>query len=122
MGYLSSILIVALFLSLAGMPWLFRQARYLQTRNWPTVPGVVESAWVSLEQFRQSRFFKGKLAYSYSVNNQHFTGEIERNFRDSEAKANAWVAQFSHGQPVEIRYSPKNSANSSFDERNQHSA
>jgi Protein of unknown function (DUF3592) len=119
MSYVSSILIVVLFLSLAGLPWIFRQGRYLQTRSWPNVQGLVESAWVSLEQRGQSRFFKGKLAYSYSVDNQHFTGEIQRNFGGSEEKANVWVAQFSHGLPVEVRYNPNNSADSSFDERNQ---
>jgi len=121
MGYVSSILIVALFASIAGFPWLVRQARFLQTRSWPNVTGSVESAWVSLEQRGNNRFFKGKLAYSYSVQSQRYSGEIERNFGGSEDKADAWVARFSHGMPVEVRFSPKNAANSAFDERNQHS-
>ena len=121
MSYVSSILILVLFVSLAGLPWLIRQARFLQTRSWPNVQGSVESAWVSLEQRGKNRFFKGRLAYSYSVHNQRYTGEIERNFGGSEEKANAWVALLPHGLPLEVRYSPNNAANSAFDERNQRS-
>jgi hypothetical protein len=83
------------------------------------VQGIVDSAWVSLELQGKVTFFKAKLAYSYTVESQHYTGEIQRDFRGSETKANAWVADFPHGLPVVIRYSLSNAANSSFDERDQ---
>ena len=80
---------------------------------------MVESAWVSLEQHGQSQFFKGKLAYSYSVNGERYTGDLQRNFGGSEDKANVWAARFPHGLPVHLRYSPRNFADSVFNERDQ---
>jgi len=119
MTYVSSILTVTAFVALACLPWLSRQIRFLQTRSWPTVQGQVESAWVSTELQGKSTFYKGKLAYSYTVESQRYSGEIQRNFRGSETNANAWVADFPHGLPVVIRYSQSNASNSSFDERDQ---
>ena len=120
MSYVSSILVLAAFIGLACLPWLSRQLRFLQTRSWPTVQGSVDSAWVSTELQGKSTFFKGKLAYSYAIENQRYSGEIQRNFRGNETNANAWVADYPHGLPVVIRYSQSNASNSSFDERDQH--
>ena len=79
----------------------------------------MNSAWVSTELQGKSTFYKGKLAYSYTVESQRYTGEIQRNFRGSETNANAWVADYPQGLPVLIRYSLSNASNSSFDERDQ---
>ena len=119
-GYVSSVLILVLFVGLAGLPWLFRQANLLRARSWPSVRGQVESAWVSQEQHGQARFFKGKLAYSYSVKGERYTGNMQLNFGGREDRANAWAARFPHGLPLEVRYSPANVSASVFDERDQH--
>jgi hypothetical protein len=121
-SYVSSVLVIIAFIGLAFLPQIIRKARLLQTRSWPNVNGSIESAWVSLEQRGKNQFFKGKLAYSYSVQSQHYSGEMERNFGGSESKANAWVARFPHGLPVQVRYSPNDASNSAFDDREHHSA
>ena len=77
MSYVSSIFVLAAFIALACLPWLSRQLRFLQTRSWPTVQGSVDSAWVSTELQGKSTFYKGKLAYSYTVESQRHTGEIQ---------------------------------------------
>ena len=118
-GYVSSVLILVLFAGLAGLPWLFRQANLLRARSWPSVHGQVESAWVSQEQRGGNRFFKGKLAYSYSVKGERYAGNMQLNFGGREDRANAWAARFPHGLPVHVRYSPRNFADSVFDERDQ---
>ena len=115
--YVYDLFILVLFVGILSLPWFLRRAKALRARSWPIVLGQVESAWISLEQIGQSRFFKGKLAYSYSVEGQKYTGTAERNFGGKEDKARAWSARYPHGLPLKIRYSPKNLASSVFDER-----
>jgi hypothetical protein len=113
------LLALVLLVGIASLPWILRRANLFRSRSWPNVRGRVESAWVSDEHLKRSRFFSGRLTYSYDVSGERYTGDIERNFwgNGTEDKARAWAARYPHGLPVQVRYSPKNPADSVFDER-----
>lgn len=102
----SSILVLAVMTVL----WLMRRAKLRRARNWPMTAGRIESAGVTLESGGGqpgSAAHYAELKYSYQARGQAYRGRIRRRFLLKGA-AEKWIARFSNGCPLTVRYNPSN--------------
>ena len=78
-------------------------------REWPTIPGRVESGTVT--QKREGdlcyliSFYTSQIGYSYSVNGTYYAGHLERTFLREESARR--FAERLKDKEVIVRYSPK---------------
>lgn len=95
---------------LLGGFWLLRRVRTLGAAAlaWPSVAGVVTSSAIQEYKTKGGKQFIAKVAYDYSVGGTSYAGDRLRfgNFSGPLAKAEADVAKYKAGAPVEVRYDP----------------
>lgn len=98
------------FLALiAGVLVLFRVLAWsyikaLLASGWYTIQGTAEMGNVEEHEIRFIRYYIARIDYSYSVNNEYFSGYFERTFL-REGSADRFVARLK-GQPVFVRAHP----------------
>ena len=107
--YVGGLLALGLAGLLGGL-WLIRRVRALgaASLSWPTVAGVVKSSEVAAYRAKGGKQFMAKVAYDYTVDDTPFTGNTVRfgNHAGALAKAEADVAKYPAGAPVEVYYDP----------------
>lgn len=103
-----------------------------KTRAWPVAPGTIDKAeveefegWLGGNASERNRppqtLYRSDIVYSYEVNGRTYSGTklgsqgaVTANIRGVVEKS---VARYRAGQPVEVRYDPKNPAESVIDPR-----
>jgi uncharacterized protein DUF3592 len=91
----------------ARMRW--NQARAAASRNWPTVPGVVETSKVERRQGRWAAFYKLALGYRYEVDGRRYAGDT---VQFGPARVTAWelieslADKYPAGAQVTVHYDP----------------
>jgi hypothetical protein len=107
--YLGGLLTLGLGGLLGGL-WLIRRVRALAAASlrWPVVAGVVKSSEVAAFRSKGGKQFMAKVAYDYTVDSTPYSGDTVRfgNYAGALAKAEADVAKYSAGAPVEVFYDP----------------
>ena len=102
-GILNLVIIVfGVLLAVRLAAW--SKIKSLQARGWPTVQGTVEFVSVELRRTRNVSYYVARLDYSYSVNNEYYSGFLEKIFlRERSAEA---FTEALKGQMVFIRSNP----------------
>jgi hypothetical protein len=100
---------MALLVLIAGLLVLFRvlawnYVRALLARAWYTIPGTVELGSVEEHEVRFIGYYVARIDYSYSVNNEYYSGYFERTFL-REASADRFVTGMK-GQMIQVRSHP----------------
>ncbi|MFA6141269.1 MAG: DUF3592 domain-containing protein [Hyphomicrobium sp.] len=107
--YLGGLLTLGLAGLLGGL-WLIRRVRALAAASlrWPVVAGVVKSSEVAAFRSKGGKQFMAKVAYDYTVDSTPYSGDTVRfgNYAGALAKAEADVAKYPAGAPVEVFYDP----------------
>lgn len=87
-----------------GRVAFWQKFKDLRARGWPTVQGRVEMVSVEERRFRHVRYYAARLDYSYSANNEYYSGYRERIFmRESSAERFAAAMK---DQIVFVRHDP----------------
>jgi hypothetical protein len=78
--------------------------RTIVSRNWPTVQGTIEGGdvWVV---GAQRKSFRTKLKYTYSVNDQSWSGTDTQDFYDEQTASD--YVESRRGASAEVRYNPR---------------
>ena len=97
---------MALLVLIAGLLVLFRvlawnYVRALLASAWYTIPGTVELGSVEEHEVRFISYYVARIDYSYSVNNEYYSGYFERTFL-LEASADRFVTGMK-GQMIQVR-------------------
>jgi hypothetical protein len=71
--------------------------------TWPTVTGEIYNADV---QGGPRNGYKAEIAYSYSVEDEYYSGYFQKDFYDCEDEANQFVAPLRPGSKVLVHYRP----------------
>ncbi len=107
LGILSILGIAAL---LSGW-WLFSRTRRLgqAALSWPLATGVVKSSEISEYKTKGGRQFMASVTYDYTVDGSTYSGNRLRfgHYAGAKAAAEADVAKYPVGAPVEVRYDPQ---------------
>src|SRR6478609_11834005 len=99
-----SILVLAIMTAL----WLLRQVKIRRARNWPTINGQIASTSVILESGGSqpgSAAYYAEVEYSLTVSGQTYFGVLRRRFL-LKGKADKWIAGYTRGQLLTVRYNP----------------
>lgn len=96
------VLIVGAALIIRGVAW--HQVKSLLARGWLTCQGIVESGSVEERRTHYKNLYIGRIAYSYSVNGEYYSGFFEKMFV-WESAANRFVDGLKK-QMVFVRYKP----------------
>ncbi|MBI1650442.1 DUF3592 domain-containing protein [Hyphomicrobium sulfonivorans] len=90
--------------------WLVQRTRALgkASLTWPSAQGRVTSAVVDSYRTKGGRQYIANIAYSYDVDGKAFAGNRVRfgNYAGAKEKADADVARFASGTPVDVFYNP----------------
>jgi hypothetical protein len=104
---------VLLALGLAGLAgglWLMRRVRALGAASlgWPSAAGTIKASSVESYRTQGGKQYMAKVAYDYAVNGAPYSGDRVRfgNRAGALAVAEADVAKYAAGAPVEVRYDP----------------
>ena len=104
---------VLLALGLAGLLgglWLIRRVRAQGTASlaWPSTPGTIKASSVDSYRTQGGKQYMAKVAYDYAVNGAPYSGDRLRfgNRAGALAAAEADVAKYAAGVPVDVRYDP----------------
>jgi hypothetical protein len=107
--YVGGLLALGLAGLLGGL-WLIRRVRALAAASlrWPVVAGVVKSSEVAAFRSKGGKQYMAKVTYDYTVDSTPFSGDTVRfgNYAGALAKAEADVAKYPTGAPVEVFYDP----------------
>ena len=107
--------IVAILLVVRGLAW--SQVKALLARGWLTYQGTVEFGSVEERRTRYKNLYVARIDYSYSVNNEYYSGYLERLFI-LETSADRFVAAMK-GQMVFIRSNPSHPERSALLKQDQ---
>ncbi len=106
-GLLCGLGLIAL---VAGL-WLIWRVRVQSAaaQSWPTAAGTIRSSEVQTYKTKGGKQYIAKVAYDYAIDGQNFTGNRLRfgDYARALAAAEADVAKYSAGAPVEVRYDPQ---------------
>ena len=104
---------VLLALGLAGLLgglWLIRRVRALGAASltWPSTAGTIKASSVEAYRTQGGKQYLAKVAYDYAVNGAPYSGDRVRfgHRAGALAAAEADVAKYAAGAPVEVRYDP----------------
>ena len=104
---------VLLALGLAGLLgglWLIRRVRALGAASltWPSTAGTIKTSSVESYRAQGGRQYMAKVAYDYAVNGAPYSGDRLRfgQRAGALAAAEADVAKYAAGAPVDVRYDP----------------
>ena len=104
---------VLLALGLAGLLgglWLIRRERALGAASlgWPSAAGTVKASSVTAYRAQGGKQYIAKVAYDYAVNGTPYSGDRVRfgHRAGALAAAEADVAKYAAGTPVDVRYDP----------------
>ena len=104
---------VLLALGLAGLLgglWLIRRVRALGAASlaWPSATGTIKASSVAAYRTQGGKQYMAKVAYDYTVNGAPYSGDRVRfgNRAGALAAAEADVAKYPVGAPVDVRYDP----------------
>jgi hypothetical protein len=118
-------ILAAIFLALVAVVWIYGKVRRHKAHSWPTAEGKVESCQAKYEAtgFDSNTHITTKkwvvrMKYSYQVEGTTHSGNYLRQFNRQE-KAEEWMVDFKVGQPLIIRYQPKNHLSSELFEKEQ---
>lgn len=85
---ISDLVIIAIVIVLVVRVAAWSKVKSLLARGWPTVQGTVELVNVEMRRVRYVRYYVARLDYSYAVNNEYYSGFLEKVFmRESSAEA-----------------------------------
>jgi hypothetical protein len=96
------ILIAGLLVLIRAFAWNYAKAFLIG--GWYTSQGTVEFGTVEEHVIRFIRYYVARLDYSYTVNNEYYSGYFEKVFL-RESSADRFVATMK-GQPIFVRSSP----------------
>lgn len=96
------VLIAAVLVLLRVLAWNY--IRVLLASGWYTIQGPAELGSVEEHEIRFISYYVARIDYSYSVNNEYYSGYFERTFM-LERSADRFVAGMK-GQPVFVRAHP----------------
>jgi hypothetical protein len=113
---------MAFLVLIAGLLLLFRvlacnYVKALLASAWYTIPGTVELGSVEEHEVRFISYYVARIDYSYSVNNEYYSGYFERTFL-REGSADRFVAGMK-GQMIQVRSHPQRPNRSAVLERDQ---
>jgi hypothetical protein len=95
-------------LAILAVFWVLKRMKLRRARAWPTLFGRMDSSAVRLHsngaQPAGSKFV-AEIKYSYSLQGQRYSGSVRRSFL-IKGKADKWIGNYAHGQPLMIRYNP----------------
>src|SRR5215470_11419210 len=76
------VLFVIVLVALGGLlrAFAWNQIKGLLARGWMTVQARVELGGVTAHRTRYKDFYVGRVDYSYSYNNEYYSGYVERTF------------------------------------------
>jgi hypothetical protein len=99
-----------LLILIAGLLVLFRvlawnYVRALLASGWYIIQGAVELGSVEEHEIRFVSYYITRIDYSYSVNNEYYSGYFERTFL-REGSADKFVARMK-GQTIQVRSHPQ---------------
>jgi Protein of unknown function (DUF3592) len=97
------VLIAAVLVLLRVLAWNY--VRALLASGWHTIPGTVELGSVEEHEVRFISYYIARIDYSYSVNNEYYSGYFERTFI-REGSAERFVAEMK-GQMIQVRSHPQ---------------
>ncbi len=101
-------------LTILAVFWVLKRMKLRRARTWPALFGRMDSSAVRLHsngaQPGGSQFI-AEIKYSYSVQGQKYSGSMRRSFL-LKGKADRWIGNYAHGQPIMIRYNPDKHADS----------
>ena len=112
-------LLVALAITAAGLIRLFawNTVRGLMAGGWSTAQGRVEFGSVVEHRVRYVSYFVATIYYSYSVNNEYYSGNFEKAFL-RESSANRFVNSIKD-QMVFVRSNPNRPGTSAILKQDQ---
>lgn len=106
--FLATLLMAALVLAVAGAAMIrafgWNYVKGWLAAGWSTTQGRVEFGSVAEHRVRYFSYYVARIDYSYSFNNEYYSGYCERVFL-RESSADRFVAQMK-GQPIFIRAHP----------------
>lgn len=121
----SGTILAIIFLAIVAVAWIYSKVRRHQALSWPTADGRVESCEAKFESTGYdpethitTKKWVVRMKYSYAVEGTTYSGNFRRNFNQQE-DAEEWMVDFKAGQPLIIRYSPKNHSSSELFEKEQ---
>lgn len=97
--------------------WMWQRARLKRARTWPMVTGKVYSTEVQLKNTGsgpngiQSSAYFVTVTYSYSAQNESYSGRLRRKFM-SEKRAEGWAENYPADRSLLIHYNPQKAAKS----------
>ncbi len=98
------------FAGLLAALWLIRRerARGAASLGWPSTTGTVKASSIAAYRAQGGKQYIAKIAYDYAVNGTSHSGERVRfgHRAGALAAAEADVAKYATGVPVEVRYDP----------------
>jgi hypothetical protein len=114
--------VILVVLAVAAGLFVRWRIKLRQARTWPTAAGQVDSTLVRLQSTgqNQSKFF-AYVQYSYGVQGTAYSGSLNRSFM-IKGSADKWVGKYATGQPLKIRYNPKDAKDSMVFEDEQGAA
>ena len=112
-------LVVALAIAAAGLIRLFAwsMVRWWMAGGWSTTQGRVEFGIVVEHRVRYFSYFVATISYSYSVNNEYYSGNFERAFL-RESAADRFVNSLKD-QMIFVRSNPNHPAKSAILKQDQ---
>ncbi len=111
----TAILVGAALLALRAFAWNY--VKSLWARGWTTVQGMVEFGSVEERRTRYKNIYIARIDYSYSVNNEYYSGYLEKTFI-RERSADRFVSTLK-GQVVFVRADPAHPERSALLEQDQ---
>jgi hypothetical protein len=93
-------------LAAIAVNFLRKRLKLRHARSWPAEGGRVESTVVQLvSRGQQQSIYLAEVRYSYAVADTAHTGRLQRSFL-RKASADKWIANFTSGLPLTVRYNP----------------
>ena len=96
--------ITVLLLGVGLVLYILDRRQTSAAKNWPEVPGTIESGNVRPLPDNSGSPYEVELAYSYSVGSDYYSGYYRCRFK-SEDEGLAYVKRM-HGTRISVRYQP----------------
>lgn len=101
---LFTLLLIIVVFVIAGRTLAWNFVKRLMAGSWYTTQGRIELGSVEERHVRYFSYYIARLDYSYSVNNEYYSGHFERLFL-RESSVDRFVAAMK-GQPIFVRSHP----------------
>jgi len=116
-GLIIALVVSAIVFGVVGHRFVWKIIQSSRAANWPITQGRVESGTIAEKAARSHSIFEVTMQYSYSVNNEYYSGDLWNVF-DDESSANQFVESMK-GRTVLIRTNPNHPEKSAFRPQDQ---